>query len=430
MGTAKTRIRHGDEVALTRQAVGLFHACMRRQTTIRHLTGDMPKITDAISGIKRQSSEYMPIVRKDDFTKGRGDEVEFQFIQPGGGYPIMGSEYAEGRGSGMSMVTDRLRVNQARFPLDLGDKMSEIRSPHDYRRLGRPELQMKMDDYIDQSIMVHLAGARGFHDNFIEWRVPLESHHNFKKIIVNPLKAPTKNRHLVAGAGAVASPKSNAGELEIATTDVLSMEVVESVAKWVTEVPLPPPKVIINDDKAAKDSPLRVMLVSPAQYHIFSQQRDFMKFQAAAYTRARIAKEHPLFLGDVGLWKGILIKMMPLPIRFYAGNVIKYSPAFDSEAEEEVRVPESFGDSFAVDRAILLGGQALGLGMGGSAQTGIPFFWSEETRDHGDKTELLVGAITGAKKIRFEVDFGTSRRFIDHGVAVLDTAVPINKDIG
>ena len=33
----------------------------------------------------------------------------------------MGSEYAKGRGVGMGLDEDRLRINQARFPLDLGD---------------------------------------------------------------------------------------------------------------------------------------------------------------------------------------------------------------------------------------------------------------------------------------------------------------------
>ncbi len=35
----------------------------------------------------------------------------------------MGSAYAEGRGVGMSLNEDRLRVNQARFPVDLGNVM-------------------------------------------------------------------------------------------------------------------------------------------------------------------------------------------------------------------------------------------------------------------------------------------------------------------
>lgn len=430
MNTAKTRMRHGDEHAMIQQAVGLFHACMRRNTTLNQLTGKMPKITDAAAGIRRQSSSHMPIVRCDDLTKGSGDEVKFNLVQPVGAYPVMGSEYAEGRGVGMSLTGDRLRVDQVRFPLDMGDTMTQIREPFELRRLGRPILEMLMKDYLDQSILVHLAGARGFHDRFIEWRIPLEAHERFKKIVINPVRAPTKNRHLVAGGGAVNLVKNNAGELEIATTDTFTTDTVDALGKWIDEVTMPPPQVIFEGDAAATDSPLRVLLVSPAQYHIFSQQKGFRDYQAAAYVRARVAKEHPLFLGEVGLWKGMLIRKMPRPIRFYAGNEIRYCAAYDSQEESVARVPESFGDEFAIDRAILLGGQALGEAFGRADKSGIPFFWNEEERDHGDKMELLIGSILGMSKIRFDTSHGTSHQFTDHGVAVIDTAVPITKGIG
>ena len=36
--------------------------------------------------------------------------------------------------------------------------------------------------------------------------------------------------------------------------------------------------------------------------------------------------------------------------------------------------------------------------------SGVPFFWSEKTLDHDDKLEMLVGAIRGVSKIRFEID--------------------------
>ena len=86
----------------------------------------------------------------------------------------------------------------------------------------------------------------------------------------------------------------------------------------------------------------------------------------------------------------------------------------------------SFGTNFAVDRAILLGGQAVGEALAASDKSAIPFFWSEKELDHGDKVELLIGAIRGVSKIRFEVDTGdTGRQITDYGVTVLDTAVPI-----
>ncbi|MNL38679.1 hypothetical protein D3C87_1609090 [compost metagenome] len=60
----------------------------------------------------------------------------------------------------------------------------------------------------------------------------------------------------------------------------------------------------------------------------------------------------------------------------------------------------------------------------------MPFFWSEEKDDHGDKMEILIGAILGTSKVRFAVDHGDETQFTDHGVTVLDTVVPIIKPRG
>ena len=336
----------------------------------------------------------------------------------------------EGKGVGMSFSEDKLRINQARFAVDMGNTMTQIRSPYDMRRLARPKAQRLMNQYMDQAIQVHLAGARGFHDHKIEWSVPVSTHPEFSKILVNPVKAPSKNRHLVAGAGSVAELAVNGGELKISTTDTLSMDVLDSVRQWGDSIPLPPPPVEFDNDQAATDSPIRVFLASPAQYSAFATDPAFRSFQANAHARARLAKDHPLFLGDAGLWNGILILKNPKAIRFYAGDEIKYCAAYDSEVESSCVVPASFGEKFAVDRGLLLGGQALAMAFGASEHSGIPFFWSEEKGDHGDKMEMLIGAIWGASKIRFAVDHGDHTEFTDHGVTVLDTAVSIMKPRG
>ncbi len=430
MSASKTNVASGDTGAMIQQAVGVFHVAMQRNSTLNRLTGKMPTIENAIAGAKRQSKPTMPIVRADDLSKNKGDEITFHLDNPISGYPIMGSEYAEGRGVGMSFAEDRMRINQARFVIDMGNTMTQIRSPYDLRRLGRPKAQQLMNDYLDQSTLVHLAGARGFHDDQIEWRVPLASNPKFNAIMVNRVKAPTKNRHLVAAGGSVSEVVPNAGDLTIATTDLFNMTIVDAVRSWMDQISLPPPPVEFDGDVAATDSPIRVALVSPAQYSGFATDPNFRTYQANAHQRARLAKDHPLFLGDVGLWNGILIVKMPKPIRFYAGDPIKYCAAYDSETESQVLVPASFGTTFAVDRALLLGGQALVQCFGKSEHSGMPFFWKENKTDFEDKMEIAIGAILGMSKTRFAVDKGDSVQFTDHGVTVLDTAVKIIKPRG
>ena len=420
---SKTNTSYGGKMNLVTQAVGLFATHMNRNSTLNLLSGKMPAgEAGAEATLRKQTTSHMPIVRVQDLGKGKGDEVTFNLLNPVGGYPIMGSAYAEGRGVGMSLSEDKLRVNQARFPIDLGNVMSQIRSPADLRKLGKPLAQSQMDAYCDQSLLVHMAGARGYHDN-IEWRVPTDTHANFNEIMVNKVKAPTKNRHFFADGAGISSVRVNAGEAAFATTDMFTMDTVDSMKTFLDEMALPPPIVKFEGDVAAEDSPLRVWLVSPSQYNKFSTQPGFRAFQGAALVRAGQAKQHPLFLGEVGLWNGFLIRKMPRPIRFYAGDTIKYCADFTSETESGIKVPASFGEKFAVDRSIILGGQAVAEALAASDKSGVPFFWSEKEMDHGDKWELLIGSIRGVSKIRFDVNTGTRQEFTDYGVTVVDTAV-------
>ncbi len=408
-------------------AAGLFAQAMQRNSTLGRLSAPMPN-GEARAGevVRKQTATDMPIVKAMDLSRGKGDEVEFQFLQPVGAYPIMGSRTAEGKGTGLSYDTSRVRVNQARFPVDLGDTMTGIRSPVHFRRMGRPVAQSLMDSYMDQSLLVHMAGARGFHDN-IEWRVPVESHPEFADIAINVVRAPTKNRHYIAdGTNGIQLFNDNAGEVDLATTDALDMDTVDAIRTVMESIALPPPAVKIPGDVVAEDSPLRVLLVSPAQYHAFSQDPNFRQFQANALARASKAKQHPLFLGECGLWNGILLMKMPKPIRFYAGDEIRYCGSYTSETESACVVPASFGTTHAVDRAILLGGQAIAQAFAASGHGGMPFFWKEKSFDHDDKLELLIGAIQGISKVRWLVDQGNGQKhFTDHGVVAIDTAVRI-----
>ena len=420
-----TNAAYGDRTNMIKQAVGLFATHMQRSGIMNLLAGKMPAgEAGAEATLRKQTDSNMPIVRVQDLGKKTGDELTFNLLNPVGAYPIMGSNYAEGRGTGLSLSEARLRVNQARFPVDLGNVMTQIRSPFDLRKLGRPVAQSLMDSYKDQSLLVHLCGARGFHNN-IEWRIPLADHANFKEIMVNPVKAPTKNRHFTADAAGVASFTVNAGQVNIATTDMLTLNTVDAMKTVLDQIALPPTMIKVAGDRSAEDSPLRVWLMSPAQYNKFAADPAFRQFQSAALARASNANSHPLFQGDVGLWNGFIIRRMPRPIRFYAGDTIQYCASYDSEIETAATVPASFGNKFAVDRSIILGGQALAEALAASEHSGVPFFWSEKELDHGDKWELLIGTIHGMSKIRFDVDTGIRREFTDYGVVTVDTAVPI-----
>jgi N4-gp56 family major capsid protein len=424
---ATTSIPYGSDQAVKIQSAGLFAACMQRTTTLNRLTGPMPKQSDASATLRFQTSNKMPIVRCMDLTKTAGDEITFDLINPIGGKPIMGERMAEGLGDKMSFSQDSLRINQSRKPISAGGQMTQQRTPHQLRALARDLAQNYMDRLVDQVNLVHLAGARGM-ANDIEWAVPLASDPEFSEILVNAIKAPTYNRHFMSTGSGLEHIHESGNDIDIATTDVMNADVIDAIRTKLDGMPLPPPPVHFPNDQAATDSPLRVLLVSSEQYTSIVQSNSgaFRTFQANAYARAALAKNHPLFMGEVGLWNGILIVKMPKPIRFYAGDSMQYCATASSATESAGLVPASFSTTHAVDRALLLGGQALAVAFGKTRQTGNPFFWSEKELDHGDKLEILIGMINGCSKIRFSIDHGGGGvQPTDFGVMAIDTAVAI-----
>ncbi len=76
-----------------------------------------------------------------------------------------------------------------------------------------------------------------------------------------------------------------------------------------------------------------------------------------------------------------------------------------------------------IDRAMLLGGQALANAYGTGDGGGF-FGYNEEKVDHGNGTEVSIRWINGLKKIRFKQKDG---RVNDHGVMVVDSAVTLGK---
>jgi N4-gp56 family major capsid protein len=422
-----TRANYGDPSNMVQQAAGLFTAHMQRNSMVASMTGPMPKGTAGASAtLRKQTTQHMPIVTTQDLGKGDGDEVTFHLLNPMKAKPIMGSAWAEGRGTAMSLAQDKLRVNQARFPVSLGDSMTDIRSPADFRALGRPAAQNLLDRYMDQTLMVHMAGARGFQDN-MEWVVPTTDDPDFARIMVNTVKAPTKNRHFLADATDSVKPFQLASsDVDLGTTDVFTIDTVDAMRSVLDSMALPPPGIQIPGDAAAEDSPLRLWLLSPAQFDTFAASSTYRTYQANALARAAQAKQHPLFLGpDTALWNGFLLKKMPRPIRFYAGNQMKYCASFTSETESTAPIASALtAGQYAVDRSVILGGQAVAHALAASKQSGIPFFWSEKELDHGDKVELLIGAIRGVSKVRFAVAGNDGADVItDYGVTVVDTVV-------
>ncbi|MDR0528576.1 MAG: hypothetical protein LBG69_03065 [Zoogloeaceae bacterium] len=134
-----TNIAFGDPVAIKIQAAEDFAVHMQRDSTLNRLSAPMPPkgTGEAEATLREQTSKHMPIVRRRDLRKGKGDEVEFHLINP-------------------EKLKERVMVcvNQTRF-----SRESPILNPVELK----PIVRARMDKYGDQSLLVHMCGARGFH---------------------------------------------------------------------------------------------------------------------------------------------------------------------------------------------------------------------------------------------------------------------------
>jgi N4-gp56 family major capsid protein len=421
----------GSPQAIIKQSVGLFYATLQRKTILNRLAGSFPTDADAQSKARMQTSTEYPIVRNKDLSKVAGDRINFDLLNPTGGAPIMGDSFAQGLGQAMTFSQDGLRIDVTRYPVSAGSQMSQQRTVHELLGAARANAYGFLGRLEDQRTLVHLAGSRGFQNNG-EWAVPLASADNFASVMINPVRAPSKNRHFMASGGNIVPFAASGNVVTLATTDTMSTDLVDSLATWLDGVPFAPGSVKFDGDELSNDSPLRVLLVSNEQYNGFLQSGSFRSFQANSMARASAANKNPLMLGDAGLWRGILIVKMPKPIRFFASNAITHTTSATAQTEISTDlVNSSFGTSFAVDRALLLGSQALAQALGkakmltsaGEEIDGQSVMYSEELMDHKSRLEVLVGIVNGMSKIQFLQDMGSASEYTDFGVVAIDTAV-------
>jgi hypothetical protein len=273
-------------------------------------------------------------------------------------------------------------------------------------------LQAWMQRLEDQTALVHLAGARGT-QNTSDWVVPLVADPDFGDIMVNAIKAPTKNRHYFANDATTPAT--------IGTNDALTLQDVDRIVAQLRESPVVMQSVRIKGDDRAWNDPLWVMFVTERQWlYLQSRTSQTTWRQAVQYAFERKASgvKHPLFDAyETIMWNGVLIKRMNrYAVRFDTGTAV----TIDSGGGDGVTYTETTSTTTEpVDRAIIVGAQALAKAYGKSASDYF-YDWSEEEVDHGNSMETVCAAMCGTSKIRFKIDGADT----DFGVAVLDSYAP------
>lgn len=407
-----TNIPVGSALARKIYSVGLFTRVQHSPGFMNLISGEMPKEGSFAAKTKGQTSPDYPVVKAGDLAKGAGDTISIDLFNVLQGKPVMGDQRIAGKMMQLTTSSMDVRIDQTRGGADSGGRMTQKRTVHNLRNISMAGLQAWMQRLEDQTTLVHLAGARGAQATS-DWVVPLQSDPDFASIMVNSVRAPTKNRYYCANDATDVST--------IGTNDALTLQDIDRIVAQLRESPVVMQSVRIKGDDRAWNDPLWVMFVTERQWLYLQARTSQTTWRQAvqyAFERKSSGVKHPLFDAyETIMWNGVLIKRMNrYAIRFNSGDTV----VTDSGGGDGVTYTESnVTAAQPVDRAIIVGAQALAKAYGKSASDYF-YDWSEESVDHGNSIETVCAAMTGCSKIRFKIDGADT----DFGVAVLDSYAP------
>lgn len=409
-----TNIPIGSPLARKVYSVGLFSRVQHAPGFMNLLSGEMPKEGSFAAKTKGQTSPDYPIVKAGDLSKGAGDAVSIDLFNILQGKPVMGDTRIEGRMMQLTYSSMDVRIDQVRGGADSGGRMTQKRTVHNLRSISMAGIQAWMQRLEDQTALVQLAGARGAQST-TDWVVPTQSDNDFNSIMVNAVKAPTKNRYFAANDATTPA--------DIGTNDALTLQDIDRIVAQLRESPSVIQSIKVKGDERAWNEPLWVMFVTERQW-LYLQSRTGQTTWRSAVTNAFERKsstgsnKHPLFDAyETIMWNGVLIKRLSrYAIRFLAGDgVVVDTGGADGGTYTESTVVTTQ----PVDRAIIVGAQALAKAYGKSASDYF-YDWSEKEVDHGNSVETVTSSMNGSAKIRFKIDGADT----DFGVAVVDSYAP------
>jgi N4-gp56 family major capsid protein len=429
---AQTSVPAGSALAVKRFSVALFAQTLRNPSLMKMLTGPAPKMAEAQRKLKNQTSPSMPCVRVTDLSKTAGDTVSVDAIDIISGKPLMGDVNAEGKGEALTFSSMDIKIDLTTKVVDAGGRMTQQRTVHNMRQLALANLGGYMPRLESQICLTHLAGGRG-QQTGQSWALPLDTDPDFASIVINPVQAPTYNRHYVCDPAGSQTELLQGGvnmqNLTAACT--LKLEHIDFMRTVIDDMEFRPQPVKIADDPAAEDEPLYLWLAPPRSYQALitnTSGQVLRTFQQNAWNRASWGSKHPLFRGEVGIWNGILVKKIDYSIRWGldGSTAVPYNTSTDNGAETgSDPLPSVAGNS--MERNLLLGAQALANVYGRNQTSDYYYGWNENWFNFDRNLEIAGEMMTGKAKLRFSPpDENGTPTVTDHGVFAIDVTVGVD----
>lgn len=425
----QTSIPVGSALAKKHFGVALFAVTQRANTLLKNMTGQAPKQGEAEAKLKGQSSPDMPVVRVTDLAKTQGDAVTMDMFNVIGGKPLVGDVNAEGKGQKLTYTSQDARIDLLSQVVDAGGKMAQQRTVHQLRGIAMANLVGYFPRLENQQTLVHLAGDRGSQAG-LDWVVPVKSDVDYANIMVNPVKAPTYNRHYVVNAAALTQGGAQLGS--VATSDQIKLSHLDRLRTMIDDMEYPLQPIKIADDPAAADEPMWMLLLSPRAYAALladtTSTGNIRAFQQNAWNRASYGSKHPLFRGEVGMWNGILVRKMSRSIRFAASEtaaIITQANRYTA-TETNQAVAAGLSTTHVVERGLLVGAQAMANVYGRNQGSEFYASYNERLYNFERNYEAMGEVMNGKSKVRFNIPDGAGNNEpTDLGVFAIDSVVAL-----
>ncbi len=422
-----TTVATGSLLSPARASSALTVQILRAPGNLSMMTGPVDQNEAKVGRI--QSDPGMPFIRITDLSKGvKGDEVTCDSWDTPTAVPFMDGENVEGRGVPMSSSSFKCKINFSRHVVDAGGVMDQQRSAYELQKLARGFAAAYFPRHLWVRCMTHVMGMRGSQDG-VSWSgLPLATHSKFNQVMINPVLAPTRNRHYVLDD---TNGLVQGGELvnSLATADVWKLSRLDELCSILEslETKVPPP-VMIGDEQGVGDPLLGILLMPPSSYNKLitdiTSGNNLRAFQAAVEQRQKYAPQSAVFRGKVGIWRKLLVKMIDHTWYRDAGQSVNYVTSANQLTETESSITvAAIGAGFQMERCVVLGAQTLARAEG-ATHSGEQAEIRENTYDAGYKTEYIAGFMGGERKFRHYYTNPDGNKQPTDNVMVIDAVAP------
>lgn len=433
-----TQVTSASPFALVKESVALTAVAIKAPTDLTPLIGKAPSQASAESIVKQQSSPGLPGVLVTDLSaKKSGAEVTIEAYDTLGGDPIMGDEMREGRGENVDISSMNAKIDLASKVINaMPGTMIDQRTKINLRSMAMAQLMGYFPRLLWNRTLIHLAGARGAQRGK-SWHIrppvagDAASLAAFNKKMINPVLAPTYNRHLVIDGTSVVQGGQQLGSIESA--DVWNLAIIDAISEYLDSLEFKLQPIKLPGDPAANYTPIKGVLYLDPQAHAqlvtsTATGHNIRNWQAQAMERAAAmgGVRHPLFQGEIYMWNGILIRKMEHSIYFNASDTTKVITSANryTATETDQTVNAALGAGYRVSRGILMGAQAFAVLQGNNTSSGMTASFKERVYDYESKHEAMGEWMGGECKLRFKfADADGNLEPTDHGALVIDAAV-------